>query len=344
MIIKDISLKAADYQMINKLTSSNFTHNIRNSWIIKITDSDGIIGYGEASPLPSFNIETFEASGYCLEGFKLAVNHIDEEISLEELMILSNVHTLDAPSAAFAIQTALYDLISKKNNQSLSSFINPDFLSQVKSNGIYNLTSIDQYKVIKLKCGFRNLYDELELIEKLTDQYESEVNFILDLNQNYDLSQAIRFLKEVSKFNIAYVEQPLKKDKFEDLAELRFHSKIPIALDESVSDLDTINDILYHNIADIIIIKPQSIGSFDKIKKAITLIREAEKQVTITSSLEGKIGRFASMHLAAANQIESPCGLALEKIFLHENSEFPLICNGKISVPQQHGLGCQEYK
>ena len=137
----------------------------------------------------------------------------------------------------------------------------------------------------------------------------------------------------------AYIEQPLKKDNFEDLIELRFHSKIPIALDESASDINSINDILHHNAADIIVIKPQSIGNFTKIQKAVTLIRDAGKKVTITSSLEGKIGRFASMHLAAANQIENPCGLALEKIFSHENSEFPLVDNGKITVPQQYGLG-----
>tara|TARA_Y100001960_G_scaffold330310_1_gene424012 strand:- start:2174 stop:3205 length:1032 start_codon:yes stop_codon:yes gene_type:complete len=343
MIFKEILILPQSYKLATQFSSS-INHASRASWIIQITDINNFTGYGEASPLPEFNSETFEMAGYALEGFKLAISNSSEDFEIEELMILIGAHTYDAPSACFALQTAIYDILSQQKYMSLSKYLNPNASTHLEINGLYQITSNKNYKFIKLKCGFRNLYDELELIEKLTDQYESEVNFILDLNQNYDLSQAIRFLKEVSKFNIAYVEQPLKKDKFEDLAELRFHSKIPIALDESVSDLDTINDILYHNIADIIIIKPQSIGSFDKIKKAITLIREAEKQVTITSSLEGKIGRFASMHLAAANQIESPCGLALEKIFLHENSEFPLICNGKISVPQQHGLGCQEYK
>tara|TARA_B100000686_G_scaffold327709_1_gene386874 strand:- start:223 stop:1254 length:1032 start_codon:yes stop_codon:yes gene_type:complete len=343
MIFKEILILPQSYKLATQFSSS-INHASRASWIIQITDINNFTGYGEASPLPEFNSETFEMAGYALEGFKLAISNSSEDFEIEELMILIGAHTYDAPSACFALQTAIYDILSQQKYMSLSKYLNPNASTHLEINGLYQITNNKNYKFIKLKCGFRNLYDELELIEKLTDQYESEVNFILDLNQNYDLSQAIRFLKEVSKFNIAYVEQPLKKDKFEDLAELRFHSKIPIALDESVSDLDTINDILYHNIADIIIIKPQSIGSFDKIKKAITLIREAEKQVTITSSLEGKIGRFASMHLAAANQIESPCGLALEKIFLHENSEFPLICNGKISVPQQHGLGCQEYK
>ena len=217
MIIKNLSLKAANYKMVNKLKSSNFIHNIRNSWIIKIEDNDGFIGYGEASPLPTFNRESFEESGYCLEGFKLAIRDINEPISIEELIIFSNVHTLTAPSATFAIQTALYDLLSTKNNQSLSSFINSDSLSSVQSNGIYNLTSINNYKVIKVKCGFRNLYDEIELLDNLVQQEGTDIEFILDLNQAHDLPKAIRFLKEIDKFNIRYVEQPLAQDQLEAL-------------------------------------------------------------------------------------------------------------------------------
>jgi len=339
MIIKNLSLKAANYKMVNKLKSSNFTHNIRNSWIIKIEDNDGFIGYGEASPLPSFNRESFEEAGYCLEGFKLAIRDINEPISIEELIILSNVHTLTAPSATFAIQTALYDLLSTKNNQSLSNFINSNSLSSVQSNGIYNLTSINNYKVVKVKCGFRNLYDEIELLDNLVQQEGADIEFILDLNQAYDLPKAIRFLKEIDKFNIRYVEQPLAQDQLEDLEELRYHSDIPIALDESVTDIDSINKILDTNAADVFILKPQSIGSFQKLNQAIELIKNNNKKAVITSLLEGSIGRFATMHLVAANQITDTCGLALEKIYKHEDHIFPNIENGTITISDQPGLG-----
>ena len=343
MIFKEILISPQSYKLETQFSSS-INHASRDSWVIQITEINNFIGYGEASPLPEFNSETFEMAGYALEGFKLAVSNSSEDFEIEELMILIEAHTHDVPSACFALHTAIHDILSQKKQLSLSKYLNPNASSHLEINGLYQLTSHKNYKFIKLKCGFRNLYDELELLEKLTDQYGAKVSFILDLNQNYDLTQAIRFLKEVNKFNIAYIEQPLKKDSFEDLAELRFHSEFPIALDESASCINSINDILNHNAADIIVIKPQSIGDFTKIKKAIMLIREAGKKATITSSLEGKIGRFASMHLAAASQIKNPCGLALEKIFSHENSEFPLICNGQIIVPNTHGLGCKEYK
>ena len=339
MIIKDISLHTSQYQMINNLEATNFTHNIRDSWILKITDNEGFVGYGEASPLFPFNNESFEESGYCIEGFKLALSNINDDISLDELIILSNVHSLNAPSANFAIQTALYDLLSKNNNKSFSTFINKKSLTEVKSNGVYGLTSINNYQTIKIKCGFRNLYNELELLEKLVNDYNSNINFILDLNQAYDLPKAIRFLKEIKRFNIKYVEQPLPKDELEDLEELRYHSEIPIALDESVTNFDSINRILDYNAADVLILKPQSIGSFQKLNKAIKLIESAGKKATITCSLEGNIGRFSTMHLVAVNNITNTCGLALEKIYKDENNIFPNINDGLIKISDKPGLG-----
>ena len=64
----------------------------------------------------------------------------------------------------------------------------------------------------------------------------------------------------------------------------------------------------------------------------------------ISSSLEGKIGRFASMHLASACSIKGPCGLALEKIYFEENNDFPLVIDGMITLPDFYGLGCKEHK
>ena len=343
MIFKKISIFPQNYDLIHQFSSS-INHLSRDSWIIQIIDSDNYIGYGEASPLPVFNEETFEMAGYALEGFKLAVSNLSDDFEIEEILILINIHTQNIPSACFAIQTAIYDIISQKKELSLRHYFNINASSKLEVNGVYQLTNNKNYKFIKIKCGFRNLYDEIELLEYLTNKYGNEVSFILDINQNYDLPRAIRFLKEINKFNIAYIEQPLKKEKFEDLAELRFHSDIPIALDESANNIDSINSILDFNAADIIIIKPQSIGDFLKIEKAVKLIRSANKKVSISSSLEGKIGRFASMHLASIHQIKEPCGLALEKIYSYENQLFPVILNGVTTLLNINGLGCKEYK
>ena len=343
MIFKEISIFHKNYNMISEFSSS-INHTSRDSWIIRIIDSDNIIGYGEASPIHGFNDETFEMAGYALEGFKLAISNSNDDFEIEEILILITAHTQGVPSACFAIQTAIYDILSQHNQLPLSSYLNLNALTSLELNGIYQLTNNMNYKFIKIKCGFRNFYDEINLLDTLTNEFGGQAQFILDLNQNYDLVRAIRFLKEIKKFNIAYIEQPLKKYDFEDLAELRFHSDIPIALDESVNDMDSINTILDFNAADIMIIKPQTMGSFFDIKEAVKLIQNSDKKVMISSSLEGKIGRFASMHLASACSIKGPCGLALEKIYFEENNDFPLVIDGMITLPDFYGLGCKEHK
>ena len=342
MIIKDISVYPACYKMFNILESSSKLHQDRDSWIIKITDIDGYVGYGEASPLPKFNDETFEESGYALEGFKLALKEVNDSIALDEMMILIRVHTLSTPSANFAIDTAIYDILSQKENLSLNKYLNLQALSEININGIYGLTNLDNYNTIKIKCGFRNLYDEVELLKKVSDKYNSSINFIIDLNQAYDLPKAIRFFKEVEQFNIKYIEQPINKSDFKDLIELRFHSDIPIALDESINNLDSIYQALDTNCGDIFIVKPQSIGSFSNVKKAIDLINDANKVPVITSSLEGLIGRLSTMHLCSANLIHYPCGLAMESIYKNETNIFPKIKQGVLSMPGQIGLGYQK--
>ena len=342
MIIKDISIYPVCYEMLNVLESSTILHKNRDSWIIKITDIDGYIGYGEASPLPDFNDETFEESGYALEGFKLAFKGINDNMALDELMILIQAHTLNSPSANFAIDTAINDILAQQKNCSLNKYLNFQALSEININGIYGLTNLDNYNTIKIKCGFRNLYDEIEILKKLSDKYNSSVNFIIDLNQAYDLPKAIRFFKEIEQFNIKYIEQPINKSNFEDLIELRFHTDINIALDESINDFDSINRMIDINCGDIFIIKPQSIGGFSTIKKAVDLINGANKIPVITSSLEGLIGRLSTMHLCSANLISSPCGLAMESIYANETIVFPKIDKGILSIPNQVGLGYQK--
>ena len=341
MIIKSISIKPITYKMMHDLKSYSINHKTRDSWIIKMTDTDNFIGYGEASPLTGFNTETFDESGYALQGFKIALDDLQDDIKLKEMMILIEAHTFNCSSAFFAIQTAIYDILSQKNNLPLNRYLNSQASSGIKVNGIYGLTQTQNYKTLKIKCGFRNLYDEIDLLTTLTEDHQG-MSFILDLNQAYDLPKAIRFCKEMRRFNIAYIEQPIDKNNLEDLAELRLHSDIPIALDESIHGIDSITNIINYNAADIFILKPQSLGSFNILNQAIKLIKSESKKATITSSLEGVIGRACTMHLVSANKIDSPCGLCMEPIYTNEKKPFPKIKNGAMTIPDYNGIGYVE--
>ena len=64
------------------------------------------------------------------------------------------------------------------------------------------------------------------------------------------------------------------RSELEDLAELRLHTEIPIALDESIIDLNSAKQIIENRSSDIFVIKPMIIGSLSECLAIINLGKE----------------------------------------------------------------------
>ena len=316
-------------------TSQGIYSNREGIWI-KFS-CDGLIGIGEAAPLQFFSNESLKDVYYALESFYQSIEN--ENCSEEDLLSLIDVHTIGIPSAKFALETMLFDIIGQNKGISIAEHLNPDYLSKIKINGIAGLHHPDdKYEVIKVKMGYSNLFDEIEYVDKLTNYYGENIKFRIDLNGSLDLTRSIRLCKELEKFNIDYVEQPISAYNLEDLAELRYHTSIPIALDESLTDYNSAEEIIEKQAADILIIKPMVSGGFIECRKIINLAKIENIESIITSSLESSIGQIACLHLAGASKIEKPCGLSTGVLLKEELVQFPIKSN-LVFISGMIGLG-----
>ena len=294
-------------------------------------------GIGEAAPLEGFSKETIKEVHYALEGFHQAIE--GESFDNDELFSLFEVHTEDTPSARFALESAVYDMLSKDAGVPLCKYLNSNAKPEIAVNGLVGLhLPADGFKVMKVKVGFRNIFNEIENMETLTQSFGDDIQFRLDANGAFNLPQAIRFCKEMEKFNIDYIEQPLPKNALEDLSELRYHTAIPIAVDESLTNFKSAEKIIEEQAADVFIIKPMISGGFTGCKKIINLVRTENIRTVITSSLETAIGRTVCLHLALANEISEVCGLATGEL-LNDGKPTQQIQGGKIAICDRHGLG-----
>jgi len=321
------------------LKTAHKVYSYREGLIVKI-EHNKVIGYGEAAPLPGFSPESIKESAYAIEGFNCVLE--GENLSPEDLLDEINLHLGDSPAAHFGIETALLDLLSREKNIPLSEYLNPNFQSRIEVNGIAGLHSVDdQFVSIKVKVGFRNLWEEIDNLEKLTIEFGETIKFRLDVNGAFDLPRAIRFCKEVEKFNIDYIEQPLPPDQLEDISELRNHTRIPIAVDESLTNLASAEQLIEAQSADVFIIKPTISGGFSNCKDIIGLARENKIRPVITSALETAVGISACLHMAAANEINDPCGLTTGDLFEADLSTHIGIKGGAIEIGQAPGLGIE---
>ena len=319
-----------------KIANQDFTHH--EGFVIQIKSND-IIGYGESSPLPGFSIESSKEVSYALESYRLSIVDLGET-SVDELISFISIHSDGYPSVEFGLETAIYDLVSQIEGKSLSQYLNPNASHTIKSNGIVGIHSFSEnYSTMKVKVGFKNLFDELNHFDKLTAEFGGDVKFRVDANGSMDLPRAIRFCKEVEKFNIEYIEQPLPKHELEDLAELRNHTTIPIAVDESLTNMSSAAKIIEAQAADIFIIKPTISGGFNTCKEIVDLSSSNKIKTIITSSLEGPIGLSACAHFASALSIKEVCGLSTGSLFDESILQPFRIKNGIIEYAQKPGLG-----
>ena len=81
------------------------------------------IGVGEASPLQGFSQESIKEVHYALEGFHQSIK--GENYDKEGLISLIQIFSKNIPSSQFALETALFDLLSQTKNFCLAKYLNP---------------------------------------------------------------------------------------------------------------------------------------------------------------------------------------------------------------------------
>ena len=324
---------------VKPLQTAGQTYTHRDGIWLKLQWKE-LTGSGEAAPLEGFSRENLKEVKYTLEGFHQAID--GGNYDKDDLLSLINIHTNDIPSARFALETAIFDLLAQESNISIAEFLNPNYKSKILVNGIVGVHLPGEgFNIMKVKVGFRNIFDEIENMEYLTQSYGKNIQFRLDANGAFDLPRAIRFCKEMEAFNIDYIEQPIHAENLEDMAELRYHTNIPIAVDESLIDFQSAEKIIEMQAADVFVIKPMVSGGFSECKRIINLVRNENIRIIITTSLETAIGRTACLHLAAANEISETCGLATGEL-LNEDRPINPIQDGVISISNFPGKGIAE--
>ena len=334
------NIESYPYQLKFKkpFKTANAIYEQRDGFILKIY-SDSFTGIGEVSPLKGFNNETLQECYYVLEAINQTINNTDFS-NKDELFDIFDLHANTMPSLLFALETAILDILSQESNLSISRYLNGDAKSILELNGIHGLHNpSDGFQVMKVKLGYQNIYDDIEIMEKLSDIYSKEVKFRIDVNGQLDLVRAIRFCKSMEKFNIDYIEQPILAGNIEDLAELRLHTNIKIGVDESIIDISSAHRLIDNDAADIFIIKPMTIGKYSTINKIIELAKENDIDCVITNMLDSAINRMACIQLSLYQNITNACGISADNLFEFDLAKTPKIKNGKIYISDIPGLG-----
>lgn len=291
---------------VTALGEKQISHNLG----VEVRLSDGSKGYGEASESLAMPAQTQSAMIKALEQIrKVTVGKPVKNLqSVYQLCRLAWKSTTDFPTAVAAFECALFGSYCKSQSQTLWQFfggkkrlLHTSYTISIWPAALTGRVAREFYqggfRQFKIKVSSDIEQDLLRV--KTVAHAAPHTSLWVDANQSFTVDSALQFLSELQRFKISihFLEQPLKKDDWKGLKELRQKTKISIALDESLQTPADAKKIIQGNLADILTIKLAKSG----ITGALEIIKIAKPKrlpLMISCMAESARGLTPSVHLA----------------------------------------------
>lgn len=298
---------------------------------IRLRDVHGQVGLGEALPLPGYSRDDADTAFAVLDllaGSALELSHEVAGItSIAAALAPLETALARAPSARFALECAVLDLLARRAGLSAA-----DWLAQgraLQAVPVSVLLPDDEaeaiaaagaaagcgHTVLKLKVARadRSAAQELALLAAVRAAADvaapGAVRLRLDANGDMDPTALVQRLSEWSAFGIELVEEPLAGDALLNLPQL----PLPWAADESLDDpahAAALLSLPRERGPVALVLKPAMLG----LVRGFELAQVAAARgmgVIVTHSLDGDLGFAAACAVAQALQhAPLPCGLA----------------------------------
>ncbi|MEM3038744.1 MAG: dipeptide epimerase [Thermoplasmata archaeon] len=306
------------------------------------SEAGNLTGLGSGSPAESMNDNPLKCRNVLKE-------ECERKIDLQDYFDDRNAFVVreKSPSAAAAIDIAIWDLFSKEYGVGLSSIMG------ISGNEIATGATVDikapneaaenamklvqeGFKRIKIKVGTSPASD-VERVKAVREAVGDKVELFADANGGFDIQSAIEFWKKVEDFNLSIFEQPVPTDRLPDMARLRKEYGIPVSADESVRDEMTLEEAITIEAVDMVNLKLMKCGGLTPAIEMIRLAREAGIDVMV--GCMGDIG----ISIAAAAHLSIGKGIELTELDSYLNIEQicsgPGIKNGILRLGSAPGLG-----
>ena len=321
---------------------------VREGIIIKITNKDGVSGFGEgvAFSTPWYTEETVKTSLHMITDFlipqlqKNPIHHPEEASRLFSSIRRNHM-------AKAAIETALWDLFARSQSQQLSRILGGS--RSVIASGVVVATDstvkalqqIDQYLAdgyqrVKVKINPKQDYSLLSEIRR----FYPDLPIIADANSAYTLKDIDR-IKALDDFNLLMIEQPLDYDDILEHAFLQKEIKTPICLDESIVSYDDARKAIEFGSCQVINIKVGRVGGLYEAKRIHDYCFEKGVPVWCGGMIEFGISRAHNIALASLPGFSIPGDISASNRFWEEDIITPEVnvTNGFIQVPAGPGFG-----
>lgn len=330
--------------------------NAQRSWneregVVLELRAGGLVGAGEASPLPGYSQDDLEAAARELEGVAARLSAIDpgEDVRTTFRAKVQEA-ALRSPAAVFALETALLDLVAQARGLPAWAVLRGDRDAvDIPLNGLAEGATTAELvaavaralerglRVVKLKVGAGGTVTrDVERLGAVRSAFGRDVVLRLDANQVLPPASVPAALDALAPFDPELLEEPSTPACVDALPE----SPVRLALDESLVHADATARILAlgeRGLLGAVVLKPMALGGLDRCLSLAETAASVGLGVVVTHMFDGPVASASAACLALAVRGEVlACGLDARGRL---ESPVPAITDTFVRPFEETGLG-----
>jgi o-succinylbenzoate synthase len=313
----------------------------RELLLVTLEAADGLRGYGEAAPLPSYDGVTLDEVRAALEACLEILAGADRAPPPQVIARCAEVVLL--PQALAALDLALWDLAGRRVGMPTWRLLSETAAAPEPVRVNWTLTAADRSGAVEEAAQARTAgFDTLKAKVAIGDDHGRlaairafagpDMSIRIDANGAWTPLEARAALRALEPVGIELCEEPVAG--LAEIRELAVDTQIPLALDESAADPAALPE----PVCALMCLKISRCGGLSGLLETARRARAAGYEVFLASTLDGPLGIAAALHAAAVLRPARASGLATLAMFADREDPLPPTA-GRIPVPAGRGLG-----
>jgi len=329
----------------------------RQAVLVKITASNGAVGWGQSVPIPRWSYETLETVQSTLTRYLapelIGRDPFDAE-ALRAIMdrAIAPSFSTGQPICKAGLDLALFDLTGRllgqtaaerwkrrgRDRLTLSWTLNPQKLDEVE--GLVAAGRARGYQHFNVKVAPDPKFD-LELC-RLVRRLAPEGFLWADANGGYDEATALEVAPKLAELGVPVLEQPLPANRLTGYRRLKKQGALPIIMDEGVVSSVELEEFIRLGLLDGVAMKPARCGGLTEARRQIEIVLNAGLMFLGSGLTDPDVSLAASLALYGAYDLKYPAALNGPQFLQGSVLRQPLTpVGGGLSVPLGPGLGVE---
>jgi muconate cycloisomerase len=345
-----------DVPTVRRHELSSLSVTAQNYVIVELRLANGAAGIGEASTLggPRWSEESVESIKATIDAYLTPALIRAPADRFAAARIRMDAAAKRNNAAKAAIESALFDAVGKTLGVPVVQLLGgavrestPVLWALASGDPAQEIEEAEQklaarlHDTFKVKIGAQSPEADVARLRRLAEALAGRASLIVDANQAWDETTALRCLPVLAELGIRLVEQPLPAWNLAGMARLRARSTVPLMADECVFSTHDMVDVARAGAADVVSLKLVKHGGLLATRDVAAVAEAAGIGLYGGCLLESSIGAAAHLQVfAGLRELTWGCEHFGPQILVEDLVEEPLrFADFRIHLPIGPGLG-----